>query len=127
MNPSRPTLEHVVMPGDKLLIRPQGPPQQTRSGLYLPPTVTEKEEVQRGQVVRTGPGFPVPTLPDDEPWKGPQEGVRYVPLQVLEGDEVLYLQRHTVEVRIDDEPFVIVPQSAILLMVRNDILQQLGL
>ena len=121
------TLPHVVMPGDRLLVRPTGHPQQTRAGLYLPPTVTEKEDIQRGRVVKAGPGFPIPALPDDdEPWKQKREEVRYVPLQVREGDQVLYLQRNTFEVEIDGEKFMIVPQAAVLLLIR-DPLEGLGL
>lgn len=122
------TLRKVTMLGDKLLVRPNEGPQQTRSGLYLPPTVLEKEEVHSGVVVKAGPGFPIPTASDeDESWKEPRDPVRYVPLQVREGDHILYLKRHALEVELDGEPYVVLPQSAVLMMIREDELSELGI
>ncbi len=116
------------MLGDKLLVRPNEGPQQTRSGLYLPPTVQDKEDVHSGVVMKAGPGFPIPASTDeDESWKEPREPVRYVPLQVREADQILYLKRHALEVELDGEPFVVLPQSAVLMMIREDELSELGL
>jgi co-chaperonin GroES (HSP10) len=39
------TLDKVIMMGDKVLVRPQESNGVTRSGLFLPPTVQEKEEI----------------------------------------------------------------------------------
>jgi len=47
--------------------------------------------------------------------------VNYVPLQVKEGDEALYLHANSTELEINGEKFVIVGQNAILLVVRNEI------
>lgn len=55
--------------GDRVLIRPKNPNHQTKSGLYLPPSAVERG-VQSGYVIKTGPGFPIPALSDDdESWK----------------------------------------------------------
>ena len=122
------TLRKVIMLGDKVLVRPAEGSQQTRSGLYLPPTVEEKEDIHSGQVVRVGPGFPIPALTDeDEPWKEKKEAVKYVPLQVREADQVLYLKRNGFDVEIDGEKFVILSQSSLLMIIRNDELSELGL
>jgi co-chaperonin GroES (HSP10) len=41
------TLDKVIMMGDKVLIRPQESNGVTRSGLFLPPTVQEKGDIER--------------------------------------------------------------------------------
>lgn len=121
------TLRKVIMLGDKVLVKPADAAHQTRSGLYLPPTVQEKEDIHSGIVVKVGPGFPIPAIQDeDEPWKEKKEHVKYVPLQVKEEDTVLYLQRNGYEVEVDGQKYVILSQSAILMMIRNDELCELG-
>ena len=48
-------LEQLVVMGDKVLIKPKFPQEKTQSGLYLPPTVIDKEQVSLGYVIKTGP------------------------------------------------------------------------
>ncbi|MCD6333548.1 MAG: co-chaperone GroES, partial [Bacteroidales bacterium] len=55
-------LEKFILVGDRVLIRPKMPDQKTKTGLYLPPTVQEKEKVQSGYIVKVGPGYPIPAL-----------------------------------------------------------------
>ncbi|MFD1820482.1 Co-chaperonin GroES (HSP10) [Pseudarcicella hirudinis] len=113
------TLKKVVMLGDKVLVRPIEGNSQTRSGLYLPPTVQEKEEITKGYVMKAGPGFPIPAVQEDEPWKD-QDHVKYIPLQVKEGDQILYLKRNAFEVELDTEKYQILSQNAILMIVRDE-------
>ena len=49
-----------LMIGDKVLIKPKNPQSQTKTGLYLPPSVQEKDKIQAGYVVKVGPGYPLP-------------------------------------------------------------------
>lgn len=115
-------LKNIIMVGDRVLIKPKSTQERTESGLYLPPGVQEKEKVQSGYVIKAGPGYPIP-LPydvDDEPWKEVDEQVRYIPLQVREGDFVLFLQKGAVEVQYAGERYFIVPQHSILLIERDD-------
>lgn len=122
------TLRKVIMPGDKILVKPVAGNQQTRSGLYLPPTVEEKEDIHSGKVTKVGPGFPIPALTDeDEPWKEKKDAIKYVPLQIREGDQVLYLKRNGFEVELDGEKYTILSQSAVLMIIRDDELSELGL
>ena len=76
-----------------------------------------------GVVMRVGPGFPIPANQDpDSVFRGePAEKVNYVPLQVREGDEALYLHQNGYEIEVNGERYVIVSQNAILLVVRNDL------
>ena len=61
--------DKLLMIGDKILIKPKSPSEKTKSGLYLPPGVQEKEQVQKGYVIKTGPGYPMPLQSEDESWK----------------------------------------------------------
>lgn len=110
----------ISLVGDRVLVKPKSEQDRTKTGLFLPPGVQEKEHVQAGFVVKVGPGYPIPAISDpDEPWKDTKEQVKYVPLQPLEGDMVVYLQNSAWEVEINAEKFFIVPNNAILLIVSN--------
>ena len=111
-------LKRLIVVGDRVLIKPKDPSDRTNSGLYLPPTVQEKEQVQSGYVVKVGPGYPIPNPVEDEPWKETEEKVKYMPLQAQEGDVALYLQRNAIELQYEGEQYVIVPQGSILMLER---------
>ncbi len=115
-------IEKFHMVGDKVLIKPKNPQSQTKSGLYLPPTVQQGEKIQSGYIIKAGPGYPLPSQTDEsEVWKKKQEEeVHYLPLQAHEGDLAVYLQNATYEIVFNDETYVIVPHSAILMLVRDE-------
>jgi len=115
-------LKKLIVVGDRVLIRPKSPSDKTKSGLYLPPGVQEKEQIQSGYVIKTGPGYPIPLPHDnsDEPWKDTQEKIQYVPLQVKEGDLAIFLLGGSHEVQYQGEKYYIVPQSSILMLERDD-------
>jgi len=114
-------LKNLVVVGDRVLIRPKKMDDKTASGLYLPPGVQEKEKIQSGYVIKTGPGYPLP-LPADEDdlWKGKDETIRYIPLQAREGDLAIFLQKGAVEVMYEGEKYYIVPQASILMLEREE-------
>jgi co-chaperonin GroES (HSP10) len=103
-----------------VLIRPSKPNERTNSGLYLPPGVQEKEKVQQGYVIKIGPGYAIPMFVDDEPWKNQDDQVKYVPLQAREGDIAIFLVSGATEVIYEAEKYFIVPQSAILMLEREE-------
>ena len=115
-------LQHLMVVGDRVLIKPKSKSEKTKSGLYLPPGVHEKEHVQSGYVMKVGPGFPIPLPTDDidEPWKEIDEKVKYLPLQAREGDLAIFLQKGAIEVKYGDERYFIVPQHSILLLERME-------
>jgi co-chaperonin GroES (HSP10) len=113
-------LKKLIVIGDRVLIRPSKPDEQTASGLYLPPGVQEKEKVQQGYIIKTGPGYAIPMPVDDEPWKTDEENVKYVPLQAREGDLAIFLVSGATEVMYEKEKYFIVPQGAILLLEREE-------
>jgi co-chaperonin GroES (HSP10) len=113
-------LKKLIVIGDRLLIKPIRPDERTASGLYLPPGVHEKEKVQQGYVIKAGPGYAIPIPVEDEPWKAEEEKVKYVPLQAREGDLAIFLLSGATEVMYEGDKYFIVPQSAILLLERED-------
>lgn len=117
---SENTFKKLIVIGDRVLIRPSRPNEKTESGLYLPPGVQEKEKVQQGYVIKAGPGYAIPVPIDDEPWKGEEEKVKYVPLQVREGDLAIFLVSGATEVMYQGGKYFIVPQSAILMLEREE-------
>jgi len=114
-------LHKLIVVGDRILIKPKVPQSKTKSGLYLPPGVSESEKVMIGYVVKVGPGYPIPSLNDtDEPWKNRSDELKYVPLQPKEGDQAVYMQNSAIEIEFNKEKYIVVPQSAILLLLRDD-------
>ena len=111
-----------LMIGDKVLIRPKHPQSQTKTGLYLPPSVQENERLQSGYIVKTGPGFPLPSQTDpDEAWRRREkEEVHYLPLQAQEGDLAIFLQSAAYEISFNEEKYLIVPHSSILMLIRDE-------
>ncbi|MGA9116900.1 MAG: co-chaperone GroES family protein [Bacteroidota bacterium] len=118
--------KEILVVGDRVLLEIDESGDRTKSGLYLPPSVREKEKVAMGRVVRIGPGYPIPNpnYTDDEPWTKPSNPMRYIPLQVKEGDYALFLREQAVEVEFEEKRYLIVPQSAVLVLVRNELVEQ---
>jgi chaperonin GroES len=114
-------LKKLVVIGDRALIRLTRTGERTQSGLFLPPGVQEKEKVQQGYVIKTGPGYAIPMPVENEPWKGEEEQVKYIPLQVKEGDLAIFLLSGAIEIEYQGEKYYIVPQSAILMLEREEL------
>ena len=113
-------LKKLIVVGDRVLIRLKKPNEKTGSGLYLPPGVQEKEKVQQGYIIKTGPGYPIPVATDDhEPWMDAEEKVKYVPLQAKEGDLAIFLLSGAHEVIYEGDKYFIVSQAAILMLERE--------
>lgn len=114
-------IHKFLMIGDKVLIKPKNPQSQTKTGLYLPPSVQEKEKIQVGYIIKVGPGYPLPEQNEErEVWEKKEEEVRYLPLQAQEGDLAVYLQNAAYEINFNEEKYLIVPHSAILMLVRDE-------
>jgi co-chaperonin GroES (HSP10) len=92
-------------------------------GLYLPPTAIEAQAVQGGRIVATGPGLPLPDpgSASEEPWLAPARETRFVPMQAQTGDYALFFRKAAVEITFEEERFLVVPQAAILALVRDEV------
>jgi co-chaperonin GroES (HSP10) len=117
------TNKQVLVVGDRVLIRPDTGETKSPAGLYLPPSVVEKQEVRGGMVVEVGPGIPLgsPETSFDEPWKEKTTNVKYIPTQAKIGDYALFLGKASIEIKIENKDYLIVSQSAILILIRDDI------
>jgi Co-chaperonin GroES (HSP10) len=115
--------KQILVVGDRILIRPDTGESKSQAGLYLPPSVIEKQEVRGGIVVEVGPGIPMgsPETSFDEPWKEKKSDIKYIPTQAEIGDYALFLGKASIEIKIESKDYLIVSQSAILILIRDDI------
>ena len=92
--------KNLIIVGDRVLIDPDEGIDKRSSGLYLPPTVREKEKVLGGYIVKTGPGYPVhdPTYTEERWAVSKKKEVKYVPLQAADGDYAIFLKEAAVEI-----------------------------
>ena len=90
--------------GDRVVIQPTPKEDMTKSGIVLPDTA--KEKPQEGLVLAVGPGR---TLDD-----GKRE-----PVDVKEGQKVLYAKYAGTEFKVDGEELLIVSQKDILAIVED--------
>lgn len=84
--------------GDRVVVEPIAREETTASGIVLPDTA--KEKPQEGKVLAVGPG-------------AYKDGQR-VPLDVKEGDRVLFSKYAGTEVKIDGKELLIMRESDIL-------------
>jgi chaperonin GroES len=84
---------------DRLVVEPIEREEVTASGIYVPETA--KEKPQEGKVVATGPG------------RRDENGDR-VPMDVEEGDRVLYAKYAGTEIKLEDKKYLILKESDIL-------------
>jgi chaperonin GroES len=90
--------------GDRLIVRAIEEEETTSSGIVLPDTA--KEKPQKGKVLAVGDG----KLDDD--------GKR-IPLDVSEGDEVLYSKYGGTEIKVDGEDLLVLRESDVLARVES--------
>lgn len=88
---------------DRVVVEPLEETEEMRGGLYIPDTA--KEKPQQGTVVAVGPG----RLSD--------EGDR-LPMEVEEGDRVLYGKYAGTEVTIEGREYLIVKESDVLAILK---------
>ena len=115
--------KELIVVGDRVLVKVEEGEERTNVGLYLPPTAVDNQAVQSGTIVATGPGLPLPA-PDagsDEPWRvSENRQTRFVPMQAKIGDYALFFRKAAVEITFENERYLVVPQAAILALVRDD-------
>jgi chaperonin GroES len=116
--------KQLLVVGDRVLITPEDGDERTRVGLYLPATAIDAQQVQTGLIVATGPGTPVADLSslDDEPWKvDPTRESRSRGMQARVGDHAIFFRKAAVEITFEEKKYLVVPQAAILVLVRDDL------
>jgi chaperonin GroES len=89
--------------GDRVIVKATEEEETTASGIVLPDTA--KEKPQKGTVVAVGDGA----------WD--EDGEKRIPLDVAEGDEVLYSKYGGTEIKVDDEDLLVLRESDVLAKV----------
>jgi chaperonin GroES len=114
-------LDSIRVIGDRVLILPDAGQQRTHAGLYLPPTVTDRDTVQGGVIVAVGPGTPLPDPEggEGEPWKPDRRALRHLPMEVEVGDFALFLRKAAIEIKLRETRYVILPLAGLLLVERG--------
>ena len=114
--------KQLIVVGDRVLIAPEEGEERSRVGLYLPASAVDAQAVQTGTVVATGPGTPIsaPTELGEEPWQIGGGEARYLPVQSRIGDYAIFFRRAAVEITFEGKKYLVVPQAAILVIVRSD-------
>jgi co-chaperonin GroES (HSP10) len=116
--------KNLIVIGDRVLVELDESRERTTAGLYLPPTVKERDKVQSGYIVKVGPGYPVsdPNSVIDEPWSSKKrEELKFIPLQAMEGDNAIFLKDAAIEIEFENKKYLIVPHSAILVLLRTEL------
>ena len=89
--------------GDRLIVKAVEEEETTASGIVLPDTA--KEKPQRGKVLAVGDG------------KVSEDSGKRVPLDVAEGDEVLYSKYGGTEVTVEGDELLVLRESDVLAKV----------
>jgi chaperonin GroES len=89
--------------GDRLIVKALEEEETTASGIVLPDTA--KEKPQRGKVVAVGEG------------KWDEDGEKRIPLDVDEGDEVLYSKYGGTEITVEGDDLLVLRESDVLAKV----------
>ena len=113
--------DRLLVLGDRVLIEPDEGDDRTEVGLYLPKWALEKETVQGGRIVATGPGIPLPNPSDveNEPWDTSESSIQFVPMQVEIGDYAIFLRKSAIDIKFEGKNYLVVPQSGVLVVERK--------
>ena len=90
---------------DRILVQPLDAEQTTASGLVIPDTA--KEKPQEGKVLAVGPG------------RFDDEGENRIPLDISEGDTVIYSKYGGTEVKYNGEEYLILSARDVLAIVEK--------
>ena len=89
--------------GDRLIVKAVEEEETTASGIVLPDTA--KEKPQRGKVLAAGEG------------RWDEDGEKRIPLDVSEGDEVLYSKYGGTEITVEGEELLVLREADVLAKV----------
>jgi chaperonin GroES len=89
--------------GERIVLKVMESEEKTKSGIVLPDTA--KEKPQMGKVLAVGTG------------KLLDNGER-VPLEVKEGDTVLFAKYAGTEVKLDGEEYMVIKESDVLAIIK---------
>jgi chaperonin GroES len=88
---------------DRIVVKPSEEEEMTASGIVIPDTA--KERPQEGTVVAVGPG------------RWDEDGKNRIPLDVQEGDKVIYSKYGGTEVKVEGEEYLVLSGRDVLAVV----------
>jgi chaperonin GroES len=88
---------------DRVVVRRLESEEKTKGGIIIPDSA--KEKPQQGEIIAVGPG-------------GRDEAGKLIPLDVKEGDKVLFGKWSGTEVKLDGEELLIMKESDIMGVIR---------
>ncbi|MFN2159805.1 MAG: co-chaperone GroES [Anaerolineales bacterium] len=88
--------------GNRVVVEPVEQEEVTAGGIVLPETA--KEKPQKGTVLSTGPG------------ERDEDG-KYIPMDVKEGDTVLFAKYAGTEIKVEGKKLLILKESDLLAIV----------
>jgi chaperonin GroES len=91
--------------GNRVVIEPIEQEDITSGGIVLPETA--KEKPQKGTILSVGPG------------ERDEDG-KYIPMDVKEGDTVLFAKYAGTEIKVDGDKLLILKESDILAIVLSE-------
>jgi chaperonin GroES len=91
--------------GNRVVIKPIEQEDITSGGIVLPETA--KEKPQKGTIISVGPG------------ERDEDG-KYIPMDVKEGDKVLFAKYAGTEIKVDGDKLLILKESDILAIVLSE-------
>ena len=90
---------------DRIIVQSLDAEQTTASGLVIPDTA--KEKPQEGKVLAVGPG------------RWDEDGEKRIPLDVSEGDTVVYSKYGGTEIKYNNEEYLILSARDVLAIVEK--------
>jgi chaperonin GroES len=99
------TKQNLKPLGARVVIRPLQREEMTKSGIVLPDTA--KEKPQEGRVIAVGPGE-----------RSEKTGER-VPVELKEGDRVLFQKYAGTEFKLEDEELLILSEKDVLAVIKG--------
>lgn len=87
---------------DHILIEPIKGEEKTKAGILLPDTA-EKERPEQGLVIAVGPGH--------------YKAGKLIPMEVKQGDKVLFTKYGPNEIKVGDKEYLIAKQEDILAII----------
>jgi len=90
--------------GDRVVVKPKGREETTKSGIVLPDTATEKP--QQGEVLAVGPGRQL-------------DNGKRAELDVKIGDLVLFAKYSGTEFKLDDDDLLILSERDVLAVIES--------
>jgi chaperonin GroES len=91
---------------DRIVVRPLEAEETTASGLVIPDTA--KEKPQQGEVIAVGPG------------KRSEQSGELIPMDVHEGDRVVYSKFGGTEITLDGEDLLILSSRDVLAVMGGE-------